>query len=42
MNFGKLDEKTVEKSMINTIFKEQVIFEPVYVKAITKKVQNYK
>ena len=28
MNFGKFDQKTVEKSMINTIFdKQQVIFE---------------
>ena len=28
MNFGKFDQKTVEKSIINTIFKQQVISEP--------------
>ena len=28
MNFGKFDLKTVEKSIINTIFKQQVISEP--------------
>ena len=28
MNFGEFDQKTVEKSIINTIFKQQVIPEP--------------
>ena len=28
MNFGEFDQKTVEKSKINTIFKQQVISEP--------------
>ena len=28
MNFSKFDQKTVEKSIINTIFKQQVISEP--------------
>ena len=28
MNLGKFDRKTVEKSRINTIFKQQVISEP--------------
>ena len=28
MNFGKFDQKPVEKSIINTIFKQQVISEP--------------
>ena len=28
MNFGKFDQKTVEKSIINAIFTQQVISEP--------------
>ena len=28
MIFGEFDQKTVEKSIINTIFKQQVISEP--------------